>query len=113
MVPTDFPSVRREKTAQHPAAREREVQVQLIDAPHQPEISIRDRARPVINCAATDPKQPHLPVNGQLVMAVYHRLALNSPASVSTPSKKTFSSVSSPILACSAFAVRTHVKLTP
>src|SRR5436190_17344283 len=34
---------------------------------------------------------------------VDHRLALNSPALLSAPSKKSFSSVSSPILACSVF----------
>ena len=39
----------------------------------------------------------------QIACTVDHRFALNSPALVSAPSKKSFSSVSSPILACSDF----------
>jgi len=35
------------------------------------------------------------------VLTVDHRFALSNPALVSAPSKKSFSSVSSPILACS------------
>src|SRR6478672_9919838 len=37
------------------------------------------------------------------MIAVDHRLAFSNPALLSAPSKKSFSSVSSPILACSAF----------
>jgi len=37
------------------------------------------------------------------VLTVDHRLALSNPALVSAPSKKSFSSVSSPILAWSDF----------
>jgi hypothetical protein len=37
------------------------------------------------------------------VRAADHRFALNMPALVSAPSKKSFSSVSSPVLACRAF----------
>jgi hypothetical protein len=37
------------------------------------------------------------------VLAVDHRFALSKPALVSAPSKKSFSSVNSPILACSDF----------
>jgi hypothetical protein len=37
------------------------------------------------------------------VFAVDHRFALSKPALVSAPSKKSFSSVSSPILACNDF----------
>jgi len=39
----------------------------------------------------------------QIVLTVDHRFALSNPALVSAPSKKSFSSVSSPILACSDF----------
>src|ERR1017187_4992166 len=39
----------------------------------------------------------------QVVLTVDHRLALSKPALPSAPSKKSFSSVSSPILACSDF----------
>ena len=37
------------------------------------------------------------------MLTVDHRFALSNPALVSAPSKKSFSSVSSPILACSDF----------
>jgi hypothetical protein len=39
----------------------------------------------------------------KVVLRVDHRFTLSNPALVSAPSKKSFSSVSSPILACSAF----------
>jgi hypothetical protein len=39
----------------------------------------------------------------QIVLTVNHRFALSYPALLSAPSKKSFSSVSSPILACSDF----------
>jgi hypothetical protein len=42
--------------------------------------------------------------DGQIVLTVDHRFALSNPALVSAPSKKSVSSVSSPILACRDFA---------
>ncbi len=45
----------------------------------------------------------HVPDDGKIVIAVDHRFALNMPALVSAPSKKSFSSVTSPILARGAF----------
>src|SRR4249920_2686603 len=41
--------------------------------------------------------------DGQIVRGLDHRFALSKPALPSAPSKKSFSSVSSPILACSNF----------
>jgi hypothetical protein len=41
--------------------------------------------------------------DGQIVRGLDHRFALSKPALPSAPSKKSFSSVSSPILACSDF----------
>jgi len=49
------------------------------------------------------PQNLSLPGNRQVVLAVDHRFALSKPALVSAPSKKSFSSVNSPILACSDF----------
>ena len=46
--------------------------------------------------------QAGLPLDRQRGFTVDHRFALSNPALVSAPSKKSFSSVSCPILACSA-----------
>jgi len=48
-------------------------------------------------------EQLRLPRQRQLMVAVDHRFALSMPALPSAPAKKSFSSVSSPILACSVF----------
>ena len=46
-----------------------------------------------------DAERLGLPGDRQVVLTVDHRLALSNPALVSAPSKKSFSRVSSPILA--------------
>ena len=92
-----------EQVAQHAAAGERIVQMQLVDAPHQPQIFVRDRTRLIVDRAAADLQHLGLLLDGKVVLGVDHRFALSSPALVSAPSKKSFSSVSSPILACSVF----------
>ncbi len=62
------------------------------------------RHRPGYDPAPADVQGLRLARDGQIVRTVDHRFALgNSPALPSAPSKKSFSSVSSPILACSAF----------
>ena len=71
--------------------------------PHDREIGIRHRARQIINAAAADLQNFRLPGDRQIVLAVDHRFALSNPALLRAPSKKSFSSVSSPILACSDF----------
>ena len=43
-----------EHVTQHAAAGERIVYVQLVDAPHQHQVRVRDRARMVIDRRATD-----------------------------------------------------------
>jgi hypothetical protein len=57
----------------------------------------------VIEAAAAAPQQLRLAYQRQLMVPVDHRFALNSPALPSAPDKKSFSSVSSPIFACSVF----------
>src|SRR5712691_6006391 len=71
--------------------------------PHDREVGVRHRARQIINAAAADLQNFRLPGDRQIVSTVDHRFALSNPALVSAPSKKSFSSVSSPILACSDF----------
>src|ERR1035437_10168415 len=77
--------------------------MQFIDAPHQPEVRLRDRPRMVVDRAAADLKHFSLFLDGKIVLRVDHCFTLSNPALVSAPSKKSFSSVNSPILACNAF----------
>src|SRR5690349_6806524 len=79
------------------------LEVQLVNPPHDRKLGRRHRARLVIHAAAAQPQQLRLPHQRQRVPAVDHRFALSSPALPSAPDKKSFSSVSSPILACNVF----------
>src|SRR3954471_7391513 len=85
--------------AQHPAAREREVEMQLVHPAHDGEIGRGHGSRQVIDAAPADVQSLRLAGDGQLVRPVDHRLALSRPALLSAPSKKSFVRVSSPILA--------------
>ena len=89
-----------QQVAQHPAAGERVVQVQRVDPPHDRQVGRRHRPRFVVEAAAAQPQQRRLPRQLQSVAAVDHRFALSRPALLSAPDKKSFSSVSPPILAC-------------
>src|SRR5215207_7862345 len=77
--------------------------MQLVDPPHDGEVGVRYRPRQVVDAAAADVQRLGLLGDRQIVLAVDHRFALSKPALVSAPSKKSFSSASSPILACSDF----------
>src|SRR5690348_16396806 len=79
------------------------LEVQLVNPPHDRKLGRRHRARLVIHAAAAQTPQLRLPHQRQRVTAVDHRFALSSPALPSAPDKKSFSSVSSPILACNVF----------
>src|SRR6202050_1953642 len=92
-----------QKVAQHPAPRERIFQMQLVDAAHQREVLGGHRLGLVIDAAAADVQDLGLADDGKVVAAVDHRFALSMPALMSAPSKKSFSSASSPILASSTF----------
>src|SRR5450432_4853376 len=71
--------------------------------PHDREVGGRHRSRQIVDAAPADAQNFRLPGDRQIVPTVDHRFALSNPALVSAPSKKSFSSVSSPILACSDF----------
>ena len=77
--------------------------MQFVDPPHQSKVSRRHWPRQVVHAATADVEDFRLLADRQIVCAVDHRFALSNPALVSAPSKKSFSSVSSPIFACSAF----------
>src|SRR6266540_1822197 len=102
MTPAYFASLGNEQALQHARAGEGELQMQLVHAPHQCKIGGRHRTRLVVETTATDVQHGRLPCERKIMIAVNHRLALSNPALSSALSKKSFSSVSSPIFACSA-----------
>src|SRR5207344_2013656 len=73
----------------------------------------RHWSRQIINAAAADLQSFGLLGDRQIMFTVDHRFALSNPALVSAPSKKSFSSVSSPILACSDFTSTAGVAGVP
>src|ERR1700704_6255227 len=77
--------------------------MQPIEMPHDREVGYRHRVRQVVDAATADVQRLRLLGDRQIVRTVDQRLALSRPALLSAPSKKSFSSVSSPILACSDF----------
>src|SRR5690606_32946401 len=85
------------------SAGEAQLQVQLVDTPHQGQILRGCRLGQVVHAAAADAHGLNLLGYRQRMDPVDHRFALSNPALPSAPSKKSFSSVSSPILACSVF----------
>src|SRR6478736_6264824 len=103
MTAADLAPLGDQKASQHPRAGERELQVQSIEPPHDREVGFRHRSRQVVDAATADTQNLRLLRDRQIVLAVDHRFALSKPALVSAPSKKSFSSVNSPILACSDF----------
>src|SRR5258706_26043 len=70
---------------------------------HTPETPFWAPPRQVIHRAARKARGLGLLRDAQRMPAVDHRFAFSNPALLSAPSKKSFSSVSSPIFACSAF----------
>src|SRR6202020_148707 len=92
-----------QKIAQHASARERALPMQFVDPPHDAQVFGRDRTGLVIDRAPADVQNLRLAGNRENVRSVDHRFALSKPALLSAPSKKSFSSASSPIFACSAF----------
>ena len=103
MPTADLAPLGSQQASQHPRTGEGELQMQPVEMAHDRKLRLRHRPRPVVDAAAADAQNPRLLADRQIVRAVDHRFALSNPALVSAPSKKSFSSVSSPILACSDF----------
>src|ERR1700681_2892431 len=96
MPAADLAPLQSQQASQHTRTGEGILQVQPIETLHDREIGVRYRARQIINVAAADLQNFRLPGDRQIVLTVDHRFALSNPALVSAPSKKSFSSVSSP-----------------
>src|SRR5216110_1614258 len=103
MPAADLAPLGSQQASQHARTGERKLQMQPVEPLHDREVGRRHRARQIINAAAADLQNFRLLGDRQIVLTVDHRFALSNPALVSAPSKKSFSSVSSPILACSDF----------
>src|ERR1035438_3451619 len=103
MPAANFQALLAKQIAQHPAAGERIVEMQLVDLAHQPQVCNRDRMRLVVDRAAADVKNLGLLRDGKIMLGVNHLFTLSNPALVSAPSKKSFSRVNWPILACKDF----------
>jgi hypothetical protein len=76
-----------QQALQHPRAGEWELQMQLVNPPHQSEVGGRHRPWQVVDAATADVQSFRLLGDRQIVCTVDHRFALNSPALVSAPSK--------------------------
>src|SRR5208337_2732438 len=103
MAPANGDALAVQKIAQHPAASKRPLQMQFVDPPHDREILRRDRPGLVIDAAAAEAQNLGLSGDREFMIAIDHRFALSNPAFVSACSKKSFSSVNSPILAWRTF----------
>lgn len=79
------------------------IQMQLIDPPHQLQILLRDRTRRVVHAAAIGPQQLTLPLHRQLCFPIDHLRPLGPGKRPSAVDKKSRSTVSSPIFACSSW----------
>ena len=99
MAPAERDALPVQEVAQHPAALKRVVEMQFVEAAHDPQILGRGWPGFVVDGAPADAERLGLPGDRQVVLTVDHRLALSNPALVSAPSKESFSRVSSPILA--------------
>src|SRR5277367_3304882 len=75
--------------------------MQFVNPSHHLKVGHRHRPRQVVDAAAADAQNLRLLCDRQIVLTVDHRFALSRPALLSAPSKKSFSSASSPIFACS------------
>src|SRR6201981_1621365 len=113
MPAADLAPLGSQQAAQHARPGERKFQVKPIETLHDREIGCRDRARQVVRAPPADLQNLRLLGDRQVVLTVDHRFALSNPALVSAPSKKSFSSVSSPILACSDFTSTAGVAGVP
>jgi hypothetical protein len=89
-----------QKISHHPASGKRPLKVQFVDSLHQLKVRLENLDRPVIGRRSRQPQQHALSSYGNLGLAVNHLFALSSPALISAFSKKSFSRLSCPILAC-------------
>src|ERR1700756_4089141 len=115
MPAADLAPLGSQQASQHSRTGEGKLQMQPVEPLHQREVFGRHWTRQIVDAAAADVQSFRLLADRQIVFTVDHRFALSNPALVSAPSKKSFSSVNSPILACSDFTstVGSAIRLPP
>ena len=82
---------------------DRVLPVSRVQVTHQHQIGRADRRGHRVDAAPTDPYQLCLTADRPCVGGIHHRVALSPPTLVSAPAQQSCSSVSGPILACTAF----------
>ena len=98
-LPADDNTLAAQQIPQHPATREWVIQMQGIDPSHDRKLGRRHRPWFIVEAAPAEPQQFRLLHQRKVMAPVDHRFALGRPALLSALDKKSFSSVSSPILA--------------
>lgn len=101
--PSDPELVPYQEALRHPAAREREFHVQLVDPMHQLQIGVRHRAGLIINAARPDPQHDSLAADAQPGGSIILLRSATDPPCRARRTKNHFPSVSSPVLACRVF----------
>ncbi|KGD39888.1 hypothetical protein DO72_3911 [Burkholderia pseudomallei] len=92
-----------QQARQHPRPGKGKLHVQFVDPSHQQLFRFTHRLRPVIHARSRHADETGPLRNRQSVLTVDHFFALGNPALSSAPLKKSFSSASCPIFACSVF----------
>ena len=100
MTPSHLAPIGSQQVAQHPRAGEGKLQMQLVHLPHEGKVGRTHQLWHIVEAPAADVQRFGLLRQWQIMLAVDHRFALSKPALLSALSKKSFSSVNSPILAC-------------
>lgn len=103
MAASDHMTFTLEHIPNHSRSGKGVLQVNLIYPMHQLKISWPCRPGLIVCARSRELQDTALLRYRQLMIAVYHLFALSLPALESALSKKSFSRVSSPILACSSF----------
>ncbi len=85
--------------AQHPRPGEGMTENRLVKPPHELQSLGRDRPRHVVGCGAGEAERLRLSGDREVMAAVDQLFALDRATLPSAPDKKSFSKVSSPILA--------------
>ena len=98
---------------QHPASGKGVVEMQFVDPAHQGKIAVRHWTRQIIDAATAEAEKLRLARDGEFVLAVDHFFLPSNPALPSAPDKKSFSSVSSPIIHLGRMRLRFLVRPHP
>ena len=92
-----------QQVAPHPAGGKRIIEMKCIHSAHDMQICLRHRTGLVMEAATVQPRQPAMLRQCQLIGTVDRSFSLSMPDLLGALSKKSFSSVGTPIFACRVF----------